>query len=304
MKVWILTKRDYFGAYNNLRFKEVAKEKGIDLSFVAPEDFDIIVTKEGKKSIRCNGEYVNLPDCLIPRMGSGTTYFALAVIRHLESQGVFVLNSAESVESAKDKLAALQKLATHNIPIPKTILAKFPLNIDIVKEELSYPVIIKTISGSQGKGVFLCENKSKLQDVIGLVEESKSSRINIILQEFIRSSKGRDLRVIVIGGRPYGAMLRTAKRGKFKANFSTGGNVAKFELNQDIEWLAVECAKIIGLEVAGVDILFDGDKYLVCEVNSAPGFQGFEKATGLDVPSAIFEFIKLRLEGSSQNPNI
>jgi len=160
MKAWILSKKEKFVSYENRHFQEEAERTGVELQMVAPEEFDIIVTKEGRKSILHNGSPVDFPDCLIPRMGAGTTYFALAVIRHLERLGIFVLNSSQSIEIAKDKLATMQILAANNIPIPKTMLAKFPLNVDFVEREFMYPLIIKTVSGSYGKGVFLCEINS------------------------------------------------------------------------------------------------------------------------------------------------
>lgn len=143
MKVWLLAKN--FNSYGNRRFKEEAERMGIELQKVVPEEFDIIVTKEGRKSILYKGNYVDLPDCLIPRMGSGSTYFALAVIRHLERLGIFVVNSSQSIETAKDKLATLQSLAANNIPIPKTMLAKFPMNIDFAEKKFTYSLIIKTV---------------------------------------------------------------------------------------------------------------------------------------------------------------
>lgn len=293
MRVWILAKEKNFRSYENRRFQEEAEKMGIELQLVAPAQFDIIVTKE-KGSILLNSS-ADLPDCLIPRMGAGTDYFALAVIRHLERLGVFVLNSSQSIETAKDKLATLQTLAANNIPSPKTMLAKFPLNIDMIEREFRYPLIIKTVSGSHGKGVFLCENRAQLEDFADFMEISKDPKVNLIIQEFVSSSKGKDIRVFVVGGRAIGAVLRKAKEGRFKANFSAGGEVARFNLNPSIEWLAVESAKLLGLDVTGVDILFDGDSYMVCEVNSSPGFEGFEKATGINVPKEVFDYVRVRL---------
>ncbi|MFH1642817.1 MAG: RimK family alpha-L-glutamate ligase [Nanoarchaeota archaeon] len=295
MKVWLLTKKGHGRSVHNLRFKETAKKMGIECYVVNPEDLDIIVTKKGKSSIYYQGEYIKLPDCLIPRMGSGTSYFAHVIIRHLEHLGVFVLNSNESIATSKDKLSTLQLLKLNNLPIPKTQLAKFPINMKVVEKEFSFPIIVKTVSGSYGKGVFLCETKIKFKDTMDLIEISKDPNTNIIIQEFVKSSKGRDIRVMVVGGRPCGAMLRQAKRGKFKANYSAGGRVSNFILNKDVEWLAVESARVLGLDMAGVDILFDGDKYAICEVNSAPGFEGFEKATQIDYPKVVFDYIRVRL---------
>lgn len=297
MKVWVLAKRGGFNSYENRRFCEAAEKMGIELQLVAPEEFDIITTKEGQRSILYNGDPVDLPDCLIPRMGAGTTYFALAVIRHLEKLGVFILNLSYTIETAKDKLATLQILSANNIPIPKTMLAKFPLNIDIVEKEFAYPLILKTVSGSEGRGVFLCENRDQMRDLAEFMESSMDPKVNIILQEFVSSSRGKDIRVIVVGGRPIGGMLRVAEDGKFKANFSAGGMVTRFDLNPEVEWLAVESVNLIGLEMAGVDVLFDGDNYKICEVNSSPGFEGFERATSIDIPKEIYNFIRVRLEG-------
>lgn len=293
MKVWLLTIRRWENSWHAGKFKEAAKELGIKCYTVTPEDLDIIVTKEGKPSIYYRGKPVELPDCVIPR--TGKSYFFRAVMRHLEHLGVLVLNTGDSVTLATDKLATLQCLKLHNLPIPKTLLAKFPINMELIIKEFSFPIILKTVLGSCGKGVFLCENKHKLQDAMDLIETSRDKNVNIILQEFIKSSRGRDLRVIVIGGKAYGAMLRTAGRGKFKANFEAGGNVEFYKMNSTIEWLAVESARILNLDFAGVDILFDGDKYTICEVNSAPGFEGFGKATGINIPKTIFEYIQVRL---------
>jgi gamma-F420-2:alpha-L-glutamate ligase len=295
MKIWILAREGNFNSYENMRFKEVAEKSGIDLSFVAPTNFDLIVTKGGSKSILYQGNTMDLPDCLIPRRGSSSTYFTLAVIRHMERLGIPVVNSGQSIEAAKDKLATMQILAAHNIPIPKTMLAKFPLDLANVEREFSLPIILKTVSGSKGKGVFLCENRTQLEDLSDLMEISKDSKVNVILQEFISSSRGRDIRVIVIGGRPIGAMLRTASEGRVKANVHAGGSVSMFPMNREIEKLSVECADLLGLEIAGVDILFDGDSYMVAEVNSSPGFEGFEKATGINVAEKVYGYIAEKL---------
>jgi len=298
MKAWILAKKENFNSYENRRFHKEAEQMGIELQIVGPEEFDIIVTKEGRKSILHHSSPVDLPDCLIPRMGAGTTYFALAMIRHLERLGLFVLNSSQSIENAKNKLTTLQILATNNVPIPKTMLAKFPLNVDIVEREFTYPLIVKTVSGSYGKGVFLCENRDQMKDLADLIEVSKDPKVNVIIQEFVLFSNGKDIRVFVVGRRHIGAMVRIAREGKLKANFSAGGTVEPFDLNPAVEWLAVESAKLVGLDIAGIDILFDGDSYKVCEVNSSPGFEGFEKATGLNVPQEIYHYIQVRLGGS------
>ncbi len=294
MKVWILTSKNAFETYENIRFAEAAEIEGVQLELVTPEEFEIIATSHGKKSIFRKGKQAELPDCLIPRMGSETTYFALAVIRQMERLGVFVLNSGRAVEASKDKLASMQILSSKNLPIPKTMLAKFPLDEKLIESEFELPLVIKTLSGTHGKGIFLCENISQMKDLLDLLEESKRPSMNIIIQEFVSASKGKDIRIIVIGGRPIGAILRTARGGGFKANISAGGEASKMGMDKAAEWISVESAMHTGLEVAGVDLLFDDGVYKVCEVNSSPEFKGFESATGIDVPKLIFDYVKIR----------
>lgn len=297
MKVWLLVKDEF--TYENRRFREEAEKEGIEIKFVNSVDFDIIVNRNGGNCIVYGGNYVEPPDCVIPRRGAGTTYFDLAFLRQLERMGVLVVNSSQSIEISKDKLQTLQLLSANNIPIPKTMLAKLPLDIDVVEREFSYPIIIKTISGSRGKGVFLCEDRNQLEDFVGFMEVSMDPRVNLIIQEFVEESRGKDIRVLVVGGKAIGAMLRVAREGKVKANYSAGGSVSAYNLTPELEWLAVESAKIVGLDIAGVDILFDSENYLVCEINSSPGFEGFEKATGINVPQAIFRYLKFRVSRSS-----
>ncbi len=298
MKGWILYKesQDSLKAehYEINRFLEAAEKKGIDVKVVRPEQFELIVTRDGRNSVLLDGKVVKLPDFLLPRMGAGTTYFALAVIRHLERLGVYTVNSSNSIDTVKDKLYSQQILAEKSIPVPKTMLVKYPVDVELVKEQLGFPLVVKTVSGSQGSGVFLSENKSNFTDLMELIQETKSN-INIILQEFIGCSRGRDLRVFTIGGRAVACIERSAKDDSFKANFSRGGSVREFSITPEIEWLANETAKIFGLEIAGIDLLFDGDHFKVCEANSSPGFEGIEQCCNIDIAGEIYNFIRIRL---------
>jgi RimK family alpha-L-glutamate ligase len=295
MKGWIICKEKNMNSYENKRFQEVALEEGIELELRDPSDFDIITTKGGRKSLIYQGQEVSLPDFVLPRMGSGTTYFGLAVIRQLERLKVPVINSAESIEKAKDKLHTLQILGADNLPTPKTMLARFPVNMDTIEKEFEFPLIVKTLSGSEGKGVFLCENQEYLEDLMDILNEARDINVNFIVQEFVSSSKGKDIRVLMVGSMPAVAMLRMGREGKFKANIAAGGSGEPYELNPEVEWLSVEASRLLSLDLAGVDILFDGEHFKVCEVNSAPGFEGLEKATGVNVPQQIYHYIRVRL---------
>lgn len=298
MKGWILYKDSAAGlrpeAYEMHRFIEAAKERNIEIRVVKPEQFDLIVTRDDRKSILLDGEVVPLPDFLIPRMGAGTTYFALAVIRHLERLGVHVFNSSQSIETVKDKLFSQQILAERNVPFPKTMLAKYPVDVNLVEQHFGFPLIVKTLSGSQGSGVFLSETPSNFRDLMELIHAT-SPNANIILQEFIEDSRGKDLRVLIIGGRAVACMERVSTDESFKANFSRGGEVRKFEMTPEIEWLATDTAQIFGLDIAGIDLLFDGGRFKVCEANSSPGFEGIEKCCEADIAGLIYDFIKVRL---------
>ncbi len=150
--------------------------------------------------------------------------------------------------------------------------------------------MIKTLSGSLGKGVFLMDNRKQLEDLSRMIELANPN-MNIIVQEMIRDSRGKDLRVFVVGGRVVGCMMRKAKEDDFRANYSAGGTVESFPISPMIEWIALEAAKILGLDIAGVDLLFDGDSFKICEVNSSPMFKGLESCTEVNIPKEIFEYM-------------
>lgn len=298
MRGWILYKyaqKDLWpDAYEIHRLIETAAKLNIELLVVRPEQIDLIVTRDDRKSILLDSKLVALPDFLLPRTGSGTTYFGMAVIRHLERMGVRTFNSAESIDTVRDKLYSQQILAGNNIPVPRTMLAKYPVNVDLVERCIGFPLVIKTISGSRGKGVYLSEDKASFNDLMTLIH-STDPTLNLVLQEFIQTSKGRDLRVFVLGGKPIACIERTSRDGNFKANFSTGARVKEYAMTPEIEWLAIETARIFGLDIAGIDLLFDGDHFKVCEANSSPGFQGIESCCSTDIAKAIYAFVRGRL---------
>lgn len=291
MKGWILQKQVYGKepSYETLKLIETAKQAGIELELHDPRQIEIIVTQDDRKSVLLDDKITKLPDFIFPRMGATTSYFALAVIRHLERLGVYSVNSSEAIEKVKDKLFQMQILA-EKFPVPKTIMVKFPVNAEIVEKKLGFPVIIKTLSGSQGSGVILSHDAQSFEDLGNLIQITNPNA-EIILQEFISSSKGRDLRVFVIGNRVVGCMERYATDDSFKANFSRGGGVRAFKVTPEIEQLALSVTAELGLEISGVDLLFGKDGYMICEVNSSPGFKGMEQATGKDVAQELIDYI-------------
>ena len=187
-----------------------------------------------------------------------------------------------------------QILAYSKLPTPKTMLAKFPVDISVVKREIGVPLIIKNVTGTQGRGVYLCESEEKFSDIMELIY-ANNENANIIIQEFIETSYGKDLRVFVIGGKVVGCMQRIAKSG-FKANFSIGADVQPFELTPEAEWIATEAARLLNLDVAGVDLLFGEDgKYLICEANSSPQFHGLENVVGQRIADDILEYVLVKI---------
>lgn len=279
--------------YNIIRLLEVARSRNIDLQVVLPEQFELVVTRDDRKSILIDDKQIPLPHFVLPRLGSKTGFFASSVIRQLEYLGVYVCNTADAVNGVKDKLSMHQKLAHSKLATPITMLAKFPIDVAVVKREIGFPLVIKNVTGMQGTGIYLCDSEEKFIDVMELIYTNNRDA-NIILQEFIATSRGQDVRVFVVGGKVVGCMRRSSKN-SFKSNVSKGADVSAFELSPEGEWLALETAKLLGLDIAGVDLLFDENGFKVCEANSSPGFTGLEKVTGKIIAESILDYIQVRI---------
>ena len=291
---WILVKDKFWESYETNRLIEEFQKQDIDIQLVDPNTIDIFVNKENKQSILVNGEPSDLPKFVFPRTGSGTTYHIKAVIRHFERMGVPVINSSDSIDNVKDKLYSHQILAQSNLDIPKTLLLKHPIDVDFVQKHIGFPAIVKTISGSYGRGVFLAETKKQLKQLITMAELTKKS-YNIIVQEFIKDTWGKDLRVLVVNNKVVGCMMRQSQDDDFRANITRGGEGFPYEVNEQIEWLSSESSKALNLDIAGVDLLFDNGGYKICEVNSNPGFEGMENYTKKNIAEEIVQFIKMKI---------
>jgi len=291
---WMLVKDRFWESYETNRLIEEFQKQDIEIQLVDPNTVDIFVNKDNKKSILVNGEPSDLPKFVFPRTGSGTSYYIKAVIRHFERMDIPVINSSDAIDNVKDKLYTHQILAQSNLDIPKTMLLRYPIDIDFVEKNIGFPVIVKKISGSYGRGVFLCEDKKQLRQLVTMAELTKKS-YDIILQEFIKDTWGKDLRVMVVNNKVVGCMLRQATDDDFRANITRGGEGFPYEVNEQIDWLSVESSKALGLDIAGVDLLFQNGGYKICEVNSNPGFEGMEQFTKKNIAGEIVSFIKLKL---------
>ncbi|MBU0858299.1 MAG: ATP-grasp domain-containing protein, partial [Alphaproteobacteria bacterium] len=229
MEVWILFHEEEEApsaeAYEVRRFKAEAREMGITLKIFHPDQFDLLVTDEARDTILVDGAPMPLPDVLLPRtLMKDTGYFPLAVIRQFERQGVLVYNNAACIEAVADKLHTHQILVEHHLPTPTTMMAKFPVDMELVENLIGFPVVVKTLLGANGSGVFLIENRAAFKDLMDLIGET-SPNIQLIFQKYIAFSRGRDLRLFVVDGEVIASMERRAADGGFKANFSTGGSV-------------------------------------------------------------------------------
>jgi gamma-F420-2:alpha-L-glutamate ligase len=293
-KGWMLVKPKFQESYETQRLLEEFGNHNIEVKLIDPNEIDIFVNKENKQSILVNGKSLPLPKFVFPRTGSGTTYYIKAVIRHFERMGVPVINSSEAIDNVKDKLYTHQILAQSNLDIPNTMLLKHPIDISFVEKNIGFPVIVKKISGSYGRGVFLCENKKQLNQLVTMAELTKKS-YDIIIQEFVKDTWGKDLRVFVVNNKVVGCMMRQSTDEDFRANITRGGEGFPYEVNEQIEWLSSEASKALGLDIAGVDLLFDNGGYKICEVNSNPGFEGMENFTKKNIAGEIVSFIKLKL---------
>ncbi len=290
MNGWIIHKKQLGENHEVKRLVEEFEKRDIKVRVVNPKDVDIFVDRDDRKSILVEGVPRKLPDFVLPRTGSGTTYFIKAIIRHLERLGVTLINGSDAIDNVKDKLYSQQILGSSNLPVPKTMLVKHPINIELVEKNIKYPMIIKTLSGSYGSGVFMVEDKKQFRQIMKMAELT-NARYNIIIQECIEDSLGRDLRVLVVNGKVVGCMMRQSVDGDFRANITRGGEAIPYQIDEDIDWISGESARLLDLDIAGVDLLFNGDSYTICEVNSAPGFEGMEKYTKQNIAEKMVDYI-------------
>ncbi len=293
MKIWLLFEGPYDGdkpgQYEIRRFLEEGNKRGYDVKVFGPSQFDLKCPMVGSNTVWVDSQPQQLPDVVIPRMGVGTTYLGLAVLRHLRRAGVVVLNRAAAVAAVADKLHTFQVLSLENVPLPKTIFGKCPVDVDLIEKELGFPVVVKTLKGTQGSGVYLSETPENLRDMTGLLTNDGDESLPVVFQEFIKVSAGRDLRVFVVGKKCVACMERSATDGSFKANISRGGVGKNIPITPEMEKLALDVCRILDLEIAGVDLLYNDNGYLICEANSAPDFKGLEKFCNVDIPSVIFD---------------
>jgi ribosomal protein S6--L-glutamate ligase len=232
-------------------------------------------------------------DAVIPRIGASITFFGLAVVRQFEQMDVYTPSSSNAIANSRDKLRANQILARHSLGLPATTFVRNRADVLPAIERVGgAPVVIKLLEGTQGIGVILAPDTTVAEAVI---ETLQSTRQNVLVQRFIAESRGRDVRAFVVGDQVVAAMRRTAKGEEFRSNVHRGGSAQAIELSDEYKEVAVRAAQIMGLRIAGVDMLESDDGPLIMEVNSSPGLEGIEGATGLDIAGAIIDHVALQI---------
>lgn len=287
MKISILSRNRKL--YSTRRLQEAAVQRGHEVRIVDYLRCYMNITTT-KPSIHYKGEILEQPDAIIPRIGASRTFYGTAMVRQFETMGTYSLNPSIAITRSRDKLRSLQLLAMKGLDMPVTGFAHSPSEIDdLIKTVHGTPLIIKLIEGTQGMGVVLAETKKAATSV---VQAFMGLNANIIIQEFIKEADGADIRCLVVGDKVVAAMKRQAPEGEFRSNIHRGGSAMPVKITKAERAVAVKAAKVMGLSLAGVDLLRSERGPLIMEVNSSPGLEGVEKATGIDVAGLIIKHIE------------
>lgn len=286
MKLAVLSRAP--GAYSTKRLVAAGTERGHEIRVLNTLRFAIDLSGT-EPDLQYRGKPLPDYDAILPRIGASITFFGLAVVRQFEQMDVYTPNTAAGIANSRDKLRAIQILSRHDIGIPATTFVRDRADVLPAIERVGgAPVVIKLLEGTQGIGVILAPDTTVAEAVI---ETLHSKRENVLIQRFVKESKGRDIRALVVGDRVVAAMRRTASGSEFRSNLHRGGTSELVELSKEYQRVAVQSAQIMGLKLAGVDMLESDVGPLVMEVNSSPGLEGIETSTGLDVAGAMIDYI-------------
>ena len=273
--------------YSTRRLVEEAKKRGLEPYVADPMKFSLFVA-DGTIDVLHNGKPFNY-DAVIPRIGHSITKHGVAVLRHLEQLGIWTANTGTGILQSRDKLHASQILARNRIPVPRTTYVRDIIDVETAVEFVGgLPVVVKVTQGTQGQGVFL---RHTIREAQNLVEGLLLTGRAVLIQEYIAESHGKDIRALVVGDRVVASMRRRARGREFRSNYHLNGTVEKVELLPEYEEAACRAARVLGLHIAGVDLLEAKNGPLVLEVNSSPGLEGIEKASEVNVASEIIDYV-------------
>ena len=273
--------------YSTRRIVEEARNKGLRVEVCDPMKFSLMVT-EGSVDVLHKGKHFTF-DAVIPRIGHSITQHGVAVLRHIEQLGIWTANTGQGILQSRDKLHASQILARNRIPVPRTVYVRDILDVEQAIDIVGgLPVVVKVTQGTQGDGVFLRHTAFEVRNLVqGLLMTGKS----VLVQEYIAESHGKDIRALVVGDRVVACMRRRARGREFRSNYHLNGTVENVDLPPRYAEAACRAARVLGLNIAGVDLLEGNDGPLVLEVNSSPGLEGIEKASGVNVAGAIVDYV-------------
>lgn len=275
--------------YSTKRLKEAGEKRGHKVEIIDHMKCVLFIEKQNPV-VLYQGRKLDYFDAIIPRVGASVTFYGAAVVRQFEMMKVFTAVESQALIRSRDKLRSLQILSRAGLGLPKTIFMDYSKDTEGVVEAVGgAPVVIKLLEGTQGLGVVLAENKKAAQSVI---EAFHGLKTRIIVQEFIKESKGADIRAFIVDGEVVGSMRRQAKEGEFRSNLHRGGTATLVKLSRAEKHAAITAAKKMGLGVAGVDMLPSKRGPLILEVNSSPGLEGIEGATKVDIAGKIFEYLE------------
>jgi len=287
MKIVILSRQP--NLYSTRRIMEAGKNRGHEMLIVDHLKCNIEIEKKSPK-VYYNGVYLENVDAIIPRIGASVTFYGTAVVRQFEMMNIFSAVESQALVRSRDKLRSLQLLARAGVGLPKTIFSNFSKNVEHIIDSVGgAPVVLKLLEGTQGLGVILADTQNAAGSVM---EAFNGLEARIIVQEFIKEAGGADLRAFIVDGEIVGAMKRQGKEGEFRSNLHRGGSANIIELSDEEKETALISAKAMGLGVAGVDMLQSASGPLVLEVNSSPGLEGIEKATGTDIAKKIIQYVE------------
>ncbi len=283
--------------YSNKRIMEAGEARGHEMVFLNVEHSYMKLDANSPEIRYRGGNILNEFDAIIPRIKPAVTFYGCALIRQFDNLGVYCLNSAEAITQSRDKLFASQLFAKFDIHIPITGFAKSPLDTkDLIRMVNGAPLIIKLLESTQGKGVVLAESNKAAESVINAF---KSVQTNILVQEFIKEANGQDIRCFVVDGKVVASIQRQAEKGEFRANIHQGGKASIVKITAEEKKLAIKASKVLNLAVAGVDIIRSNKGPLLLEVNSSPGLEGIENATGKDIANTLITTIEKKLKFKS-----
>lgn len=276
--------------YSTRRLKEACEARQHQAKVLNPLSFSIEVEHRAPRLYYKHKPLTDY-DAVIPRIGASISFFGTAVVRQFEQMGVYCVNPSHAISVSRDKLRAMQVLSRHRVDIPTTLFVRHTSEILPGIERMGgTPVVVKLLEGTQGIGVILAETTAVAEAIIETL--SGPAKMSVLLQQFVKESKGRDIRALVVGSRVVAAMRRVAKGDEFRSNVHRGGSVEAVELDEAFQNAAVHAAQVMGLRVAGVDMLEGKDGPVLMEVNSSPGLEGIEEATGVDVAGEIVQLIE------------